>query len=94
MTWSLLPTTSKNKLQKTDRRLMLPVGFFALPRICFRCYCYCSENELTSNKKVSRKKPYFHHISMMKPIMMTPNPTAMFQLPSPNRLIPAVCARI
>lgn len=31
---------------------------------------------------------------MMKPTMMTPNPTAMFQLPSPNRLIPAVCARI
>lgn len=30
MTWSLSPTISKNKLQKTDRRLMLPVGFLAL----------------------------------------------------------------
>lgn len=27
--WSL--QTSKNKLQKTDRLLMLPVGFLALP---------------------------------------------------------------
>ena len=30
MTWSLSPTTSKNKLQKTDR-LTLPVGFFSIP---------------------------------------------------------------
>ena len=29
-TWWSLPT-SKNKLQKTDRRLMLPVGFFSTP---------------------------------------------------------------
>lgn len=54
MTWSLSPTTSKNKLQETDRRLMLPVGFLALPRLCFRCYCYCSENEGAESKRETR----------------------------------------
>lgn len=52
-TWWSLPT-SKNKLQKTDRRLMLPVGFLALPRLCFRCYCYCSENEGAEPKRETR----------------------------------------
>ena len=31
-TWWSLPT-SKNNLQKTDRRLMLPVGFLAPPAL-------------------------------------------------------------
>lgn len=38
-TWSLSPTISKNKLQKTDR-LMLPVGFFSIsPGFAFAVIC-------------------------------------------------------
>lgn len=54
MTWSLSPTISKNKLQKTDRRLMLPVGFLALSPALLSLLLLLLENEGAEPKRETR----------------------------------------